>query len=51
MLKTAKPGDISEIRYLSPRSGGVEAVSKTTYYTRASDQVCGVGVVASYALD
>ncbi len=44
MLKTAKPGQISEIRYLFPRPGGTKAVSKTTYYTRASDQVCGVGV-------
>jgi len=51
MLKTAKPGAISEIRYLFPRPGGAKAVSKTTYYTRASDQVCGAGVVASYALD
>ncbi len=44
MLKNAKPGQTSEIRYLFPRPGGTTAISKTTYYTRASDQVCGVGV-------
>lgn len=44
MMKQAKPGQVSEIRYLFPRPGGTEAVAKTTYYTRASDQVCGVGV-------
>ena len=44
MLQTARPGQISQIRYLFPRPGGGAAVPKTTFYTRASDQVCGVGV-------
>ena len=44
MMKQAKPGSISQIRYLFPRPGGTEAVAKTTYYTRAEDQVCGVGI-------
>jgi hypothetical protein len=44
MLKTAKPGEIAQIRYLFPRPGGGAAVAKTTYYTRAADQVCAVGV-------
>lgn len=44
MLKQAKPDQVSQIRYLFPRPGGTEAVAKTTYYTRAGDQVCGVGV-------
>ena len=44
MLKTAKPGQVAEIRYLFPRPGGLKAVAKTTYYTRAGDQTCGVGV-------
>ena len=44
MLKMAKPGQLSQIRYLFPRPGGTEAVAKTAYYTRADDQVCGVGV-------
>ena len=43
MMKQAKPGQISQIRYLFPRPGGTEAIAKTTYYTRAGDQVCGVG--------
>ena len=44
MMKTAKPGEVAEIHYLFPRPGGTVAVPKTTYYTRADDQVCGVGV-------
>ena len=44
MLKTAKPGQIAQIRYLFPRPGSDTPTSKTTYYTRAADQVCGVGV-------
>ncbi|WP_375465895.1 cache domain-containing protein [uncultured Methylobacterium sp.] len=44
MLETAKPGEVSVIRYLFPKPGGTVATQKTTYYTRASDQMCGVGV-------
>lgn len=44
MMQDAKPGQISVIKYLFPRPGATEAVPKTTYYTRAGDQVCGVGV-------
>ena len=44
MLKTAVPGKVLSIRYLFPRPGNNIAVPKTTYYTRAGDQVCGVGV-------
>lgn len=44
MLKTAEQGKVSEIHYLFPRPGSTEAVPKTTFYTRAADQVCGVGV-------
>lgn len=44
MLATAKPGQVSEIHYLFPRPGSTRALPKTTYYTRAGDQVCGVGV-------
>jgi hypothetical protein len=44
MLKTAQPGQVSEIRYLFPRLGATRATPKTTYYTRAGDQVCGVGI-------
>ena len=44
MMKTAQPGKVSEIKYLFPRPGSNVAIPKTTYFTRASDQVCGVGV-------
>ncbi len=44
MLKTAAAGKVSQIRYLFPRPGSTTATEKTTYYTRAGDQVCGVGV-------
>lgn len=44
MLDTAKPGEVSKIRYLFVRPGGTVETPKTTYYTRAGDQVCGVGV-------
>jgi hypothetical protein len=44
MLKNAQPGQIAQIRYLFPRPGASTASPKTTFYTRAGDQVCGVGV-------
>ncbi len=44
MMDTAKAGEVSEIHYLFPRPGSTRALPKTTYYTRAGDQVCGVGV-------
>ncbi len=44
MMETAKPGQVASIRYLFPRPGGTREYPKTTYYTRAGDQVCGVGV-------
>lgn len=44
MMESAKPAEIGSIRYLFPRPGGVREYPKTTYYTRAGDQVCGVGV-------
>ncbi|MCJ2112429.1 cache domain-containing protein [Methylobacterium sp. E-025] len=47
MLETAKAGTVAEIRYLFPKPGSTVALQKTTYYTRAGDQVCGVGVYDS----
>ena len=44
MMGTAKPGEVDEIHYLFPRPGSTKAEPKTTYYTKAGDQVCGVGV-------
>ncbi len=44
MLQKAKPGQVASIRYLFPHPGGTREFAKTTYYTRADDQMCGVGV-------
>ncbi|MEE7504179.1 cache domain-containing protein [Methylobacterium sp. C33D] len=49
MLDTAKPGEISVIRYLFPKPGSTVEEPKTTYYTRAEDQTCAVGVYDSDA--
>lgn len=44
MMETAKPGQISVIRYLFPKPGSTVEEPKTTYYTKAGDQTCAVGV-------
>ncbi len=44
MLDVAKPGQVASIRYLFPHPGGTREFAKTTFYTRAGDQTCGVGV-------
>ncbi|MGH1572858.1 cache domain-containing protein [Methylobacterium sp. P31] len=44
MLETARPGQISVIRYLFPKPGSTVEEPKTTYYTKAGDQTCAVGV-------
>ncbi|MCJ2126038.1 cache domain-containing protein [Methylobacterium sp. J-077] len=44
MLETAKPGQIAVIHYLFPKPGSTTEEPKTTYYTRAGDQMCAVGV-------
>ncbi|TXM69356.1 cache domain-containing protein [Methylobacterium sp. WL120] len=49
MMETAAPGQVSAIRYLFPKPGSTVALPKTTYYTRAGDQVCGVGIYESDA--
>lgn len=47
MLKSAEAGKVKQIRYLFPRPGSAIATAKTTFYTRADDQVCAVGVYDS----
>lgn len=42
MLGTAAPGQVLRTHYQFPGSTG--AVPRTTFYTRAGDQVCGVGL-------
>ncbi|SDO09175.1 Single Cache domain 2-containing protein [Methylobacterium phyllostachyos] len=44
MMETARPGQVSVIRYLFPKPGSTVEEPKTTYYTRAGDQTCAVGV-------
>ncbi|MCJ2068404.1 cache domain-containing protein [Methylobacterium sp. J-030] len=44
MTETAKPGQVSVIRYLFPKPGSTIEEPKTTYYTKADDQMCAVGV-------
>ena len=44
MLDAAKPGQIAVIRYLFPKPGSTVEEPKTTYYTRAGDQMCAVGI-------
>jgi hypothetical protein len=44
MLKTAEADKVKQVRYLFPRLGSTTATAKTTFYTRAGDQVCAVGV-------
>jgi len=44
MMQEAKPGQISVIRYLFPKPGSTVEEPKTTYYTKAGDQMCAVGV-------
>jgi len=44
MLKTAEADKVKQIRYMFPRLGSTISTAKTTFYTRADDQVCAVGV-------
>lgn len=44
MVQDAKPGQISVIRYLFPKPGSTVEEPKTTYYTKAGNQMCAVGI-------
>jgi len=43
IMDTAKEGRISEITYMWPKPGSEQPIEKTTYYTKADGQICGVG--------
>jgi signal transduction histidine kinase len=43
IMETAAEGTISEITYMWPKPGSEQPVEKTTYYTKADGQICGVG--------
>ncbi|MCJ2012781.1 cache domain-containing protein [Methylobacterium sp. J-076] len=49
MVQDAKSGQISMIRYLFPKPGSTIEEPKTTYYTKAGDQMCAVGIYDSDA--
>ncbi|MBE7197551.1 MAG: cache domain-containing protein [Parafilimonas terrae] len=44
MMDSARPGQISMIRYLFPKPGSTVEEPKTTYYTKSGDLTCAVGV-------
>ena len=43
MLTVAQDGKVSEVDYLFPRPGTTTPVPKSSYVTKVSDLVCGVG--------
>jgi len=43
IMDNAAEGAIKETTYWWPRPGSDEPLEKTTYYTKAGDQICGVG--------
>ncbi|WP_273846887.1 cache domain-containing protein, partial [Providencia rettgeri] len=42
MMDSARPGQISVIRYLVPKPGSTVEEPKTTYYTKTGDLTCAV---------
>ena len=44
MMESAKPDQVSVIRYLFPKPGSTVEEPKTTYFTRVDDQMCAVGI-------
>ena len=43
LMNAGKEGQIAEVEYMWPRPATTEAVQKTSFVTKVSDQVCGVG--------
>ena len=43
MMQKATEGTIREVTYCWPRTGSDKPLEKTAFYTKAGDQVCGVG--------
>jgi hypothetical protein len=43
VMETATEGSVKEITYLWPRPGTIKPLMKHTFYTKVSDQICGVG--------
>ena len=43
VMQNATEGTIKEVTYWWPRPGSDKPLEKTTFYTKAGDQICGVG--------
>ena len=43
IIQNASEGTIKEATYWWPRPGSDKPFEKTTFYTKAGDQICGVG--------
>ena len=43
IMQNATEGTIKEVTYWWPRPGSDKPVEKTSFYTKAGDQICGVG--------
>jgi hypothetical protein len=43
IMQNAAEGTIKDTSYWWPRPGSEQALEKTTFYTKAGDQICGVG--------
>ena len=43
LVSAAKDGATGQVDYMWPRPGKTEPVQKTSFVTKVSDQVCGVG--------
>lgn len=43
IMKTAKEGEIDVVTYMWPKPGSDTPAEKVTFFTKAGDQICGVG--------
>ena len=43
IMQKATEGTINEVTYWWPRPGSDKPLEKTSFYTKAGDQICGVG--------
>ncbi|CAH2599263.1 Chemotaxis protein [Rhodovastum atsumiense] len=43
MISVASEGSFSQVDYTFPRPGGTDPAPKSSYVTKISDEVCGVG--------
>ena len=43
LVSAAKPGKFAKVKYMWPRPGTTNPISKVSFVTKVDDQVCGVG--------